>query len=392
MAPPVDLCGSSAIPRPVLRAPSDPYEVALVALREGLSDEDAAARFGTTAAEVTRWRARFLEGAQEAFRPRRVFQDVAAAVGDTPLVRLNGAVAGLPGEVYAKLEFTNPMGSVKDRVARHMVQRAAADGRLSPGDTIVESSSGNTAMGLGMMAALGGYRCKVAVRDRTSPEKLSALRAMGVELHLVDASLPPEHPDSYNRVMSRVVAETPGAYFPDQHNNRENNEAHYLTTGPEIWEQMQGRIDVLVAGVGTGGTISGVARYLKERDPSLEVVGVDPVGSIFTPYFNTGQVPAAGPYLLEGLGDEDPIECVEWDFIDRMLQVESGEAFRCARELARLDAIFAGGSSGAALWAVRRVLAERGRHARVVTIFPDSGSRYLSTIYDDTWMRSKGYL
>ncbi|HBP20733.1 MAG TPA: cystathionine beta-synthase, partial [Planctomycetes bacterium] len=269
---------------------------------------------------------------------------MAAAVGDTPLVRLNRVVEGLGCEVYAKLEFMNPMGSVKDRVARHLVAEAAKDGRLQPGDTIVEASSGNTAMGLAMMAVLGGYRCKIAVRDRTSREKLSALRALGVELELVDATLPPEHPESYNRVVERMVRETPRSYFPDQHNNRENNAAHYATTGPELLEQLEGQLDVLVAGVGTGGTISGVARYLKERIAGLRVVGVDPVGSIFTPYFRTGQVPRPGPYLLEGLGDEEPIECVEWEWIDEMLQVESGEAMRCARELALQEAIFAGGS------------------------------------------------
>jgi cystathionine beta-synthase len=389
--PPEASCDSAAFARPAAPPPLDPYRVILEALREGWSDAHTATHHGVSPTQVADWRARFLEGARESLQPRaprRVFPNVAAAVGDTPLVRLNRVVEG---EVYAKLEFTNPMGSVKDRVARHMIQRAAADGRLSPGDTIVESSSGNTAMGLAMMAILGGYGCKVAVRDRTSREKLSALRAMGVDLELVDASLPPSHPQSYNRVMPRIVEETPRAYFPDQHNNRENNAAHYATTGPEIWEQMQGRIDVLVCGVGTGGTIGGVARFLKEHDPTIHVVGVDPVGSIFTPYFRTGRVPAAGPYLLEGLGDEEPIDCVEWEWIDEMLQVESGVAFRTARELARVEAIFAGGSSGAALWAVRQVLAKRP-HARVVTIFPDGGSRYLSTIYDDAWMASKGFL
>lgn len=192
--------------------------------------------------------------------------------------------------------------------------------------------------------------------------------------------------------MDRVVAETPGCYFPDQHNNRENNEAHYLTTGPEIWEQMEGRIDVLVAGVGTGGTISGVARYLKERDPSIRVVGVDPVGSIFSEYFRTGVCPPAGPYMLEGLGDEFPIHCVEFDLIDEMLQIEDGQAFHAARELARRESILAGGSSGAALWAARQVAARFDHPARIVTVFPDSGQRYLSTIFSDDWMRERGFL
>lgn len=316
---------------------------------------------------------------------------MAGAIGDTPLVRL-GKTFGAKAPVFAKLEFVNPGGSIKDRVARHLVEAAEQDGRLSPGDTIVEASSGNTAMGLAMMARLGGYQCRFAVRDRTSSEKLKALTALGAELDLVDASLPPEHPQSYNRAVESLVRDTPRAYFPDQHNNRENNAAHYATTGPEIWEQMEGQIDCLVAGVGTGGTISGVARYLKERDPAIQVVGVDPVGSIFTEYFRTGKVPSPGPYLLEGLGDEELIRCVEWDLIDAMIQIESGEAFRAARRLAEREAIFAGGSSGAAYWALEQLLPTLPPDSRVVTLFPDSGRSYLSTIYDDTWMQDKGYL
>jgi cystathionine beta-synthase len=323
-------------------------------------------------------------------RPRRVFQDISQAVGDTPLVRLNQVVEGLPGEAWAKLEFMNPLGSAKDRVARHMVRNALADGRLGPGDVVVEASSGNTALGLGMMAALGGFRCKVVVRDRTSPAKLAALYALGVQVELVASDLPPTHPESYNRVMERVVRDTPRAYFPDQHNNRENNEAHYTSTGPELWEQMEGRIDVLVAGLGTGGTISGVARYLKERDPAIRVVGVDVEGSIFTEYFHKRRVGTPGPYLLEGLGDEEVIGCVEWDLIDDMLQVPSAEAFRWARRLARQDAILAGGSSGAAVWGVREVLRRSGRPLRVATVLPDNGHRYLDTFYCDDWLRAHG--
>lgn len=319
---------------------------------------------------------------------KRVYDDVAQAVGRTPLVRLRG----FPGDVYAKLEFLNPMGSAKDRVARHFVEKAAADGRLAPGATLVEASSGNTAMGLGMMAVLRGYKCKVAVRDRTSKEKVDALRAIGVEVEVVDGSLPPDHPESYNRVMARIVAETPGCYFPDQHNNRENNEAHYRSTGPELWEQMDGRIDVFVAGVGTGGTIGGVARYLKEKDPRVRVVGVDPVGSVFGQFHRTGKLGAPGPYLVEGLGDEELIGCFEPGLIDEMLTVTDKEAFACARHLARTDAILAGGSSGAAYWATREVARRAARPLRIATLFPDGGSRYLSKVYNEEWLRAKGLL
>ncbi len=335
---------------------------------------------------------------------RRPLRRISDAVGWTPLVQLDRSVAGLPCEAFAKIEFMNPMGSVKDRIARHIVEKALADGRLHPGDVIVENSSGNTAMGLAMMANLYDLRCKMVVRRQTSAEKLDALRAMGVELVLVDGTLPPEHPESYNQKAKQVAAETPRAFCPDQHNNRENNEAHYATTGPEIWQQMDGRIDVFVAGMGTGGTISGVARYLKEQDPSIRVVAVDVEGSVFTGIFHTGTAPRPHPYLLEGLGDEELIGCPEMELLDDVIQVDDGAAFRAARDLARTEAIFAGGSSGAALWGVREVARrsaerkgaarteEHGRPVRLVTVFPDSGHRYLSTLFNDEWMEAHGFL
>ena len=334
--------------------------------------------------------------------PLRVYDCISDAVGWTPLVRLGPCLEDLDSsegggaEVFAKIEFMNPMGSVKDRIARYMVENALADGRLRPGDVLVENSSGNTAMGLAMMATLHGLRCKMVVRQQTSAIKLDALRAMGVELILVDGTLPPEHPDSYNQKAKQVAAETPGAFFPDQHNNRENNEAHYETTGPEIWKQMDGRIDYLVAGMGTGGTVSGVARYLKEQDPGVRVVAIDVEGSIFTEYFRSGEVVMPRNYLLEGLGDEEVIGCPEFERIDEMLQVSDRDAFCAARHLARTEAILAGGSSGAALWGVRQVAArardELGRPARIVTVLPDSGYRYLSSIYNDDWMEARGFL
>jgi cystathionine beta-synthase len=285
----------------------------------------------------------------------------------------------------------NPMGSVKDRIARFLVEQALADGRLAPGGVVLEASSGNTAMGLAMMAILEGVRCRMVVRRQTSREKLDALRALGAELELVDGALPPEHPESYNRRAHVLAAEHPEYYFPDQHNNRANNEAHYRTTGPEIWQQMAGRIDLLVAGIGTGGTISGVARYLKEQDPNVRVVGVDVEGSVFHDHFHRGEHGAPHRYLLEGLGDEEIIGCPEWELIDDVVQVSDRDAFLAARRLARTEAIFAGGSSGAALWGVCEVGRSLAAGRRIVTVLPDSGARYLSTIYNDDWMRERGF-
>ena len=322
----------------------------------------------------------------------RVYDRISEAVGWTPMVRLGPTVDDFDCEVFAKIEFLNPMGSVKDRIARYMIEKAIAKGRLKAGDMVVENSSGNTAMGLAMMSVLDDLRCTMVVRRQTSKEKLDCLRAMGIDLVLVDGDLPPDDPESYNRKAREIVASTPGAYFPDQHNNRENSEAHYHSTGPEIWQQMGGRIDYLVAGIGTGGTICGVSRYLKENDPSIEVVAVDPEGSVFYDHFHTGRQAEPAPYAVEGLGDEEIIGCPSFDLIDDMYRVSDREAFRAARGLARREAILAGGSSGAALWGVRELAGRLDRPARIVTVFPDSGTRYLSTIFNDKWMKERGFL
>ena len=322
----------------------------------------------------------------------RVYERISDAIGWTPLVRLNRSVAGLGCEAFAKIEFMNPMGSVKDRIARFMIEKALDNGRLTTGDTVIESSSGNTAMGLALMAVMEGLECTMVVRRQTSKEKLDSLSAMGVNLVLVDGDLPPEHPESYNRTARRLATEDPTAYFPDQHNNRENSEAHYRTTGPEIWRQMALRIDYVVAGIGTGGTICGVARFLKERDPSIRVVAIDPEGSVFYDHFHNGVLVEPGRYLLEGLGDEELICCPDFDLIDDMFRITDRDAFLSTRELARTEGIFAGGSSGAALWGVRELARRLDEPARIVTLFPDSGFRYLSTVYNDDWMRERGFL
>ncbi len=322
--------------------------------------------------------------------PNRVYNNILEGIGNTPLIRLKYFSQTSGCEVCAKLEFANPMGSIKDRIAKHMIEVAEKDGRIRPGDTIIDNSSGNTALGLAMVCAIKGYKLKIVIRDTTSPEKIKFLKALNVELVFADTSLPPESPRSYNNLAPRVARETPGGYYLDQHNNRENNETHYLTTGPEIWRQMEGKIDYFVAGIGTGGTIGGVARCLKENDPRIRVIGVDPAGSVFYDYFHSKKLIKPAPYLLEGLGDEFLINCVEFDLMDDVLRVDDRTAFRMAKELAGREALFAGGSSGAALWASLELARKVGSGARIVTIFADSAIRYLSTIYNDAWLREKG--
>ncbi|MBM3306096.1 MAG: cysteine synthase family protein [Candidatus Aminicenantes bacterium] len=322
----------------------------------------------------------------------RIYESMLEGIGGTPLIRLSSYSEESGCGIFAKLEFANPMGSIKDRIAKHMVEAAERDGRIKPGATIVDNSSGNTALGLAMVCALKGYKLKIVIRDTLSPEKIKFLKALGVELVYADTSLPPESPRSYNNLAPQVAAETPGGFYLDQHNNRENNAAHTLTTGPEIWRQMEGRIDVFIAGIGTGGTISGVARFLKEKDPRIKVVGIDPAGSIFYDYFHSKTLVRPSPYLMEGLGDEFLIGCVEFDLIDDILRIDDRTAFRMTKELARREAIFAGGSSGAALWGALEVAKRTGPGARIATIFADSANRYLSTIYSDAWLTEKGMI
>ena len=325
-------------------------------------------------------------------RSKGVYDSVLDVVGNTPLVRLNKITDGVSSEIFAKLEFLNPMGSVKDRIAKYMIEKAEKDGRLTEGQLIIENSSGNTALGLALAAVQKGYKLKVVVRDSLSKEKMDQLKALGVGIQTVDHTLPPESPDSYNKITPRLAAETPGCYFPDQHNNKENNETHYMTTGPEIWNQMDGKIDYFVAGAGTGGTVGGVGRFLKEKDPNIKIIVVDPVGSIFYDYFHTGKITESGRYLIEGLGDEFPIKCMDFDIIDDMYRITDQEAFLHARKLVKEEGIMAGGSSGAALWAVLKLARSLEKPARIVTVFPDSASRYLSTIFNDQWMKSKGLM
>ncbi len=322
----------------------------------------------------------------------KYYSEILDGIGNTPLIKLNRITERLKADVFAKLEYLNPMGSVKDRIAKYMIEKAEKEGRIKPGDTIVDNSSGNTALGLAMVCAIKGYKVKMVVRDSLSSEKIKFLKALNVELLMVDHTLPPESPDSYNKITQRIARETPNGYYFDQHNNRDNNETHYMTTGPEIWEQMEGKIDFFVAGIGTGGTISGVAKYLKEKDAKIKVIGVDPVGSIFYDYFHSKKLIKSSRYLIEGLGDEFLIGCVDFSLIDDIYKITDKEAFLMVRELANKEAVLAGGSSGAAIWACLKLAREIDRPARIVTVFADSGTRYLSSIYNDAWLKEKGIL
>ena len=316
----------------------------------------------------------------------RSHESVLDCIGHTPMVRLNRVFADHPAEVYAKLEFMNPSGSVKDRIARYIIEQAERDGRLKPGYTIIENSSGNTALALAMVALQKGYKLKVVVRDRSSQEKLDQLRAMGVEVIMADSSLPPEHPDSYNNITPRLAAATPNCYFPDQHSNRENNDAHYYSTGPEIWQQMHGQIDYFVSGVGTGGTLCGIARYLKERDPQIRVIAIDGQGSVYTEYFRSRVPGKASHQLVEGLGDEFILPTMDFDLIDEMMQVPDREAFREAKAIAHTEGLLVGPSSGAVLWGVRQVLGRGKEKVRVCTIFADGAARYLTKMFNKSWL------
>ncbi len=306
------------------------------------------------------------------------------AVGDTPLVRLHKVGRGVEPTVLAKLEMLNPGGSVKDRIGLRMIEVAEREGRLKPGGTLVEPTSGNTGHGLAIAAAIRGYRCIFVMPDKMSQEKISLLRAYGAEVVVCPTAVPPESPESYYRVADRLTEEIPGAFQPNQYFNQENPAAHYDTTGPEIWRQTDGEVDVLVSGVGTGGTITGVARYLKEQKPDLLVVGADPEGSIYS-----GDV---HPYLTEGIGEDFWPTTFDPSLVDRYIRVSDRDAFRMARRITREEGILVGSSSGTAVVAALEVATGLPEEATVVVILPDTGRNYLSKVYSDSWLIQYGLL
>ena len=321
-----------------------------------------------------------------------ILDDILGALGDTPLVRLR-RFSPDGAELVAKIESFNPGSSVKDRIGPPLIAAGEESGKLQPGGTIVEPTSGNTGLGLAMAAILKGYRMVCTAADKIPKEKVALLEAFGVEVILCPTEVEADDPRSYYKVAERLRDEE-GAYLPYQYYNQANPEAHYLSTSPEIWRQTEGRITHWVTGMGTGGTISGTAKYLKEQNPDVRVVGVDTVGSIYTYYKEHGELPPQEKihqYLIDGIGEDFMPETVWWDYIDEVITVDDPAAYRAVLELARTEAIFTGSSGGAAVVGARRVSRGAADDALVVTLLPDSGERYLSKL-NETWMREHGLL
>lgn len=320
------------------------------------------------------------------------YSNILEAIGRTPLVKLNRVVGECKAPVYAKCDYLNPGGSVKDRIGIAMIEDAERKGLLKPGGTIVEDTSGNTGIGLALVAAVRGYRAVVTMTDKQAKEKVGALKALGTEVVICPATVAPEDPRSLYSLAEKLTREIPNAYHPNQYQNPANPEIHYRTTGPEIWEDSGGRVTHFVCGMGTGGTITGIARYLKEKNPDVKIIGVDPVGSVLYEFFHRGTAGKAEAYQVEGIGEDLFPATLDFSVIDDVLRVSDRESFLWARRLARMEGILAGGSAGSALAAAMRVVPSLAEKGFLVVFIPDTGDRYLSKLYDDEWMKENHYL
>jgi len=318
----------------------------------------------------------------------RDYPTVLELVGNTPIVRLDSLGRSVQPQLLAKLEYVNPGGSVKDRIGLAMIEKAEADGQLRPGGTIVEPTSGNTGVGLAIAAAKKGYRCIFVMPDKMSQEKISMLRAYGAEVVICPTAVPPDSPESYYSVSDRLAEEIPGGFKPDQYSNMSNPEAHYLTTGPEIWGQTDGELDAIVISVGTGGTISGVGRYFKERNSKALIVGADPEGSVYTAKDDAD----VHPYLVEGIGKDTWPKTMDPSVVDEWVRVSDRDSFLTARRLAHEEGLLVGGSGGTTVWAALEVAKKFGPDATILSMIPDSGRSYMSKFYDDNWMLEHGFV
>ncbi len=314
------------------------------------------------------------------------FDSVLDTIGRTPLIRLHRVAERLPCPIYGKVEFFNPGGSIKDRIGKAMIEQAEREGKIKPGvTTIIEATAGNTGVGLAMVAAVKGYRCIFVLPDKMSAEKINLLKAFGAEVVIVPTNVPPDSPDSYNGVANRLAREIPNAWRPNQFENMANPEIHYLTTGPEIWEQTQGKVTCFVCGIGTGGTMSGVAKYLKERNPDIRIVGADPEGSILS-----GGTPK--PWKVEGIGEDYVPKTFNSMVVDEWVRVSDKESFLAARKVARLEGLLIGGSCGTCVAAGLKYAERLTPDDLMVIMMPDTGRNYISKLYNDEWMREHGYL
>jgi cystathionine beta-synthase len=320
------------------------------------------------------------------------YDNILNLIGHTPLVKLNRLTKGIKATVLAKMESLNPGYSVKDRIGISMIEAAEREGRLPPGGTIVEATSGNTGIGLALAAAVKGYRCIFVMTDKASVEKVRYLKALGADVVVTPSSAKPGTPDHYVSTARRIAAETPNSFYPNQYAHPANPEAHYRTTGPELWEQTEGKITHFVAGLGTGGTISGTSRFLKEKNPGIKIIGADPYGSVFKTYKETGKLVEATPYLVEGIGQEVIPENVHIKYVDEIINVTDRESFELSRQLGRLEGIFCGGSTGTNLAAALRVARGLDETGLVVFIVCDTGEHYLTKHHSDEWMKEKRLL
>jgi cystathionine beta-synthase len=310
-------------------------------------------------------------------------ENVLGLIGNTPLVKLNRLARDLKAQVFAKMESLNPGYSVKDRIGVAMIEAAEREGILKPGGTVVEATSGNTGIGLALAAAVKGYKCIFVMTDKASVEKSRYLKALGADVVITPVSAKPGTPNHYVSTAKRIAAETPNSFYPDQYSHPANPEAHYRTTGPEIWRQTEGKITHFVAGIGTGGTISGTGRFLKEKNPNIKIIGADPYGSIFKTFKETGNIVEATPYLVEGIGQEIVPPNVHIKYVDEVINVTDRESFEMSRQLGRLEGIFCGGSTGTNLAAALRVAGTLDENAIVVFIVCDTGELYLTKKHSD---------